>query len=228
MMKKSLISIPASQNLKTIFLKEVQASQQYLSHQDNNLHRKLKSPTTTMEKYVNIDINKFHNWRSTMNYKIETMEAFKVIGYEREFSMDSSYGEIPKFWQEFNQEWEQATEEIKQAICDNKIGEYGVCIDDLGTNEKFRYFIAGQYHGGTIPEGMKLYEFPKSDWIKFTCTGPMPNALQELNTKVFSEWLPTQTEYELSVPANVEWYSWGDMTSSEYESGIWLPVKARN
>lgn len=35
-----------------------------------------------------------------MDYRIETKQAFKVIGFERVFENETAYAEIPKFWEE--------------------------------------------------------------------------------------------------------------------------------
>ncbi|MBQ2031640.1 MAG: GyrI-like domain-containing protein, partial [Lachnospiraceae bacterium] len=61
-------------------------------------------------------------------------------------------------------------------------------IDDIGGG-KFRYLVAGKYTGGSVPEGMVVYEFPRSDWAVFNCIGPIPEALQSMNTRIFREWL---------------------------------------
>ncbi len=108
------------------------------------------------------------------------------------------------------------------------IGEYGICVDDLG-NGKFRYLIAGKYAGGEVPEGMAVYEFPKGDWAVFDCIGPVPEALQSLNTRIFKEWLPGNPDYEISGNANVEWYDCinGEKTDADYHSAIWIPVKKK-
>ncbi len=167
-----------------------------------------------------------------MNYVVEKIENFKVVGFEREFSFETSYQEIPKFWDEFCQKYmsplmsKQTPEtEIEKTICNCHVGEYGVCIDDIGKDGKFRYIIAGRYTGGEIPEGMVSYELPDAEWAKFTCVGPMPEALQALNTKIFKEWLPGNPDYKIAMGVNIEWYyAKGDTKSADYESGIWIPV----
>ena len=115
--------------------------------------------------------------------------------------------------------------DIEKAICENGIGRFGVCIDDLGAN-RFKYMIAGRYKGGPVPEGMKLFTFPKLEWAKFKCFGPLPTALQDLNTKIFREWLPGNAEYEMSAGFNIEYYTKGE-NGPDYESGIWFPIKKK-
>lgn len=166
--------------------------------------------------------------------KITRMFGLKLIGFQEEFSMDKANQEIERFWDVFYQKYARnvyagnpPANVYEQALMDNSIGEYGVCIDDL-PNNRFRYMIAGRYTGGEIPPGMVLYEFPMGEWAVFDCVGPMPEALQSLNTRVFNEWLQDNTEYELSRNANVEWYdSIGEKTDPDYRSAIWFPVKRK-
>ena len=172
---------------------------------------------------------------SSMNFTVSPMWGFRVIGFEREFTYENAYAEIPKFWDEICEKY--CTHTIyagkppccpeEQAIIDNCIGEYGVCVDDLGEG-RFRYLIAGKYTGGAVPQSMRLVEFPAGDWAKFKCVGPIPDALQSLNTRVFEEWLPGNPDYEIAGGYNVEWYSCdGNKEDPDYESGIWVPVKRR-
>lgn len=119
---------------------------------------------------------------------------------------------------------------LEQAICDYNIVEYGVCIDDLKENQegKFRYMIAGVYYaGGDVPEGMRVYTFPDMEWAKFRCCGKMPVALQDVNTKIYKEWLPGNPDYEMAMGANIEWYDKGDLNAVDYRSEIWIPVKRK-
>ena len=75
---------------------------------------------------------------------------------------------------------------------------------------------------------MLLYEFPQSEWAVFDCFGPMPEALQSVNTRIFKEWLPGNPEFEISGMATVEWYDcMGDQSAPDYHSAIWIPVKRK-
>ncbi len=170
-----------------------------------------------------------------MDYKITPMFPFKVIGFQREFDNETAYTEIPKYWDEICEKYacsvyagNAPANPYEQAVMDYCIGEYGICIDDIG-NGKFRYLIAGKYTGGEVPEGMVVYEFPRSDWAVFNCIGPIPEALQSVNTRIFQEWLPGNPKYELCGSANVEWYDCvnGEKTDPDYHSAIWVPVKRK-
>ena len=170
-----------------------------------------------------------------MDCKITPMFPFKVIGFQRAFDYETSYAEIPRFWDEICEKYANnvyagnaPANPYEQALVDNCIGEYGVCIDDIGCG-KFRYLIAGKYTGGSVPEGMALYEFPRGEWAVFDCIGPNPQTLQSVNTRVFREWLPANPDYELCGNATVEWYDCinGEPTDPDYHSAIWVPVKRK-
>ena len=122
-----------------------------------------------------------------MDYKITKMFGFKVIGFAKEFSFDTAYEEIPKYWDEICEKYaanvyagNPPANPYEKAFVENCIGEYGICIDDgkAADKGKFTYLVAGKYAGGEVPEGMMLYEFEQGEWAVFDCVGAIPEALQ--------------------------------------------------
>lgn len=195
----------------------------------------VRKDRTRIKPFLPLRVNIVIQGGSSMDFTVEKMAGFTVIGFSREFAFDTSYSEIPKFWDEIMQKYaarlfagNAPANEIEQAIHENRIGEFGVCIDDIGKDGKFRYMIAGRYMGGNVPPEMELYELPESEWAKFRCIGAMPEAMQTVNTQIWNEWLPGNGEYELAGKYNIEWYSSsGTMQSDDYQSGIWIPVNRK-
>ena len=76
---------------------------------------------------------------------------------------------------------------------------------------------------------MVVYEFPQGEWAVFDCYGPIPKALQDVNTRIFKEWLPGNPDWELCGNASAEWYDCmnGEKTDPDYHSAIWIPVKKK-
>ena len=170
-----------------------------------------------------------------MDYSVEKMEGFQLIGMERIFNPETSYQEIPRFWDAFTHGqcvplWNGKKPEtpLERAVCECNIGEYGLCIATSAPNGDFRYMIAGRYDGREVPERLTVISLPELEWAKFRCSGPMPQALQAVNTKIFNEWLPGNPDFEMTYGANIEWYSMeGDPSGPDYKSEIWLPVKRK-
>ena len=169
-----------------------------------------------------------------MDYKITDMPPIKLIGFAREFDMETSYKEIPQFWNEICEKYcysriykgLPAENDYEQAIMDNCIGEFGVCYECHGS--RFKYLIAGRYTGGKVPEGMVLYELPAGKWAIFDAFGPCPEKLQELNTRIFKEWLPLNKDFEVREDCSIEWYDCvnGEQSDPDYHTQIWLPIKS--
>ena len=191
----------------------------------------LRKDRSRMRRFLPLQISIEITGGNKMDYRIELLRDFAVVGFQREFSYEKPYEEIPKFWDELTACYpalggarSETPDEMEKAILRWRIGEFAACIDDLG-NGKFRYLVAGKYDGGEVPEGLTVYRFPDGEWAKFRSVGPIPDALQSLNTQVFKEWLPGNAEFQLAEPYNLEWYGMGDPASASYESGIWVPVR---
>ena len=187
-----------------------------------------------IKKFLPLKIKLELQGGAQMDYKIAVMFPFKVIGFQKEFTYEEAHREIPKFWDELCQKYannvyagNEPANPYERAIVDNCIGEYGICIDDIG-DTKFRYLVAGKYTGGEVPEGMVVHEFARGTWAIFDCIGPSPETLQGVTTRIFNEWLPGNPDYEMDGKVNVEWYDCvGDMRSENYHSQVWVPVKSK-
>jgi len=148
---------------------------------------------------------------SMIDYKIVEKSAFTIMGKCRMFNADTSYTEIPKFWAEH---YSNGGGEIIK-------GMFGACVD--GDGKDFNYFIADLYFPwNEIPEGCTTKTFDEGLWAVFPYHGECPKALQDVNTKIWSEWLPNCKEYELSGNYNLEVYL--DQKFGE----IWVPVKEKS
>lgn len=171
---------------------------------------------------ITITIQGGHN----VDYKIEKMDSFKVIGFEENIPMDRGYELCPKMWDRLFAEHLNALcqgkvpeTDVEKAIKENDIGMYGVCVD--GGGETFAYMVAGPYSGGLVPEGLTVRKIPAATWARFRGAGSVTEGLQALNTQIFQEWLPGNREYELAHPVNIEYYM---CTEDGMDYEIWLPV----
>ena len=97
--------------------------------------------------------------------------------------------------------------------------------------DSFEYMTADDYnHDQPVPGGFVTQIIPALTWAVFPCVGPLPQALQNVNTKIFTEWLPALHDYEFSDGYCIEMYDdphkfpQGTM-DERYYSEIWLPVK---
>ena len=168
-----------------------------------------------------------------MDVIYEHKNELTFIGFHTEIAPDEGYQKCPEFWdkeyaEKYARLWQTMKPEtpIEAAILENGVGMFAICSDCA---DGFIYWIAGEYKGGEVPEGLELYTFPESDWALFTAKGPIPVSLQTLNTQVWSEWAPNiEKMYEINCSASLEVYSAGNPRSPDYECGIWVPIKAKS
>lgn len=166
-----------------------------------------------------------------LEYTIEKMEAFKMIGIKKTFRYDKAFEEIPPFWQAYNEQYQKGSLTKAQDECLRTygVGMYGVSVEKEKGCETFDYYIAGDYEeeGIEIPEGLEVVTVPTFTWAKFKCMGPMPQSLQALNVRIFREWLPSNLEYDIAAGYNIEVYECGNSKALDYKSEIWIPVRPK-
>lgn len=144
-----------------------------------------------------------------LNYRIENKEAF---------TYEEAKVQVPKFWQEHF-----ASGKGKVVM-----GTYGVNLVEQFDSKTFEYLIDAPYKANQeVSEGFVVKTIPV-----FTCIGPLPKALQDVNVKIFAEWLPALREYDFAAGYCVEYYD----DPRKYEKGtlddkyyceIWIPVKKK-
>ena len=155
-----------------------------------------------------------------MNYRIEKRDAFTIVGVREHFdmSLEESFANVPKFWQETVQSG--AVPGIIAAMDREPYGLLGVSTCMNGRD--FDYYIAVA-SSRPAPAGMASYEVPACTWAIFDCVGAMPQALQDLQKRIVTEWLPA-SGYEYADAPDIEVYPEGDQWSEDYKCQAWLPI----
>ena len=160
----------------------------------------------------------------TMDYRIVKKEAFSVLASAKKFSYKNPKQEIPLFWEE------HFASGNGKYVC----GMFGINIDPQLGNENFEYLIADIYNpSADIPEGLVVKTIPAFTWAVFPCKGALVKSMQAVNTQIFSEWLPSQRDYEFAAGYCVEMYDAPDKypngTDDEnYYAEMWIPIKKKN
>lgn len=174
-----------------------------------------KEKGAELKSYAPLKIRLTLEGGSMMDYRIVEKAQFTVMGVSRKFNSETSYQEIPKFWEEHFRNG--GGEKIK--------GMYGVCIDsvDNGANAmEFDYLIADNYMPcQEIPEGCVTRVIPAGTWAVFPCS---VKTLQDVNTKIWNEWLPNCKDYKLAGNYNIEMYTEMCDDPAKQYSEIWVPV----
>ncbi len=158
-----------------------------------------------------------------MDYRMTKKDSFTVIGALKKFPYEGANEAVPKFWKEHSEKGNN------KHVC----GMFGINIDEAMQQNEFEYMIADLYNPiEDIPEGFVTKTIPAFTWAVFPCKGAMPDSMQNVHAKIFSEWLPTLKGYELAAGYCIEMYE--DPSKypkgtfdANYYSEIWIPVKKK-
>ena len=150
-----------------------------------------------------------------MDIKIEKEKAFSIIVITKKFTEETSFENVPKFWDEY---YEKGYQKVVPPML-------GICINNNESLE-FEYGIGSlEEYCNETPEGFKQINIPEHLWGKFYTKGKMPAAIQKLWKEVV-DWVHN-SEYEIATNYDFECYSEGDSDSDDYVSGIWIALKIK-
>ncbi len=160
-----------------------------------------------------------------MQYRMEVKSAFRAVGIKLTTTMESGqcYEAIPKFWQAHMHSGRIA--QIASLLEGEPHGMLGIsCCDTVpSANSTFDYYIAAPTHKAP-PPGMEELIIPEATWAIFACIGPIPTAIQDLQRRIVTEWLPT-SGYEYGNAPDIEVYFDEDGSQPDTRSEIWIPVR---
>ena len=151
-----------------------------------------------------------------MNYRIETKEAFRIVGVSvpLEKEIEKNFAVIPSKWQEISLSGTLQT--LAQMMNQEPMGVLGVST--CNEEEPWRYYIAvsTSLEAGDYEE----YTVPAATWAIFPGEGTN-QSIQELERRIVTEWLPT-SGYEYGNAPDIEVYLNPDPQNARYE--VWIPV----
>ncbi|MCC0650580.1 AraC family transcriptional regulator [Clostridioides sp. ZZV15-6598] len=153
-----------------------------------------------------------------MNYRIEKKEAFRIVGVSQRLhtELEKNFEIVPKMWQQFA--LDGTIQKLLPMMNSQPEGVLGVSV--CNDSEEWKYFISV---ASTEPTDDKLDEYTISPftWAIFSGEGQCPQAIQELEKRIVTEWLPT-SGYEYDNGPDIELYLNPDPQNSKFE--VWIPV----
>lgn len=151
-----------------------------------------------------------------MNYRIETKEAFRIVGISEPLSqeIEDNFMSVPKMWQQAAVNG--TVQKLAGMIENPPMGLLGVSA--CNEKEQWKYFIA--VSTSKTDEAFEEYTVPAATWAIFSGSG-MSQSVQELEKRIVTEWLPT-SGYEYANAPDIEVYLNADPQNAQYE--VWIPV----
>jgi AraC family transcriptional regulator len=163
-----------------------------------------------------------------MDFKIESKDSFKIIGYKCSGEWDD--------WVYFNQHLDP---QLRSNITENsyykapfwQVGAYKFNPSDEASNKncsknEYQCIIGAQLKEEPILSGMDVEEFPAATWAIFSVEyDPLNDSTGKTYAKVLSEWFPVSNYKRNDSIPYLEVYSIpGEAEPNRYHCEIWVPV----
>ena len=151
-----------------------------------------------------------------MNFRIEKKDAFRIVGVVEPLhkEMEKNFEIVPKMWE--NAVASGTIQKLTAMMTGQPTGLLGVC----SAHEERRYFIAVASTQET-DDTLEQYTVSAFTWAIFPGEGQCPGAIQELERRIITEWLPT-SGYEYDNGPDVEVYLTPLSQNAKFE--VWIPV----
>lgn len=133
-----------------------------------------------------------------LEYKIVKKEPIRIIGISAplELELEKNFQTVPGLWAR------AAAEGIVPMLAERMGEPEGILGVSVCAGENWRYYIAAASQSKR-PEGWEEYTVPAGTWAIFSGHGPMPDAIQDLERRAVTEWLPT-SGYEYADLPDIE------------------------
>lgn len=161
---------------------------------------------------------------TVMDYKIVEREKFQLLtrvqAFRNESTSEEGNTEIPDFWKQCGAD---GTFDILKKHSKNH-DIYGVCAPISKEETHFNYGIGMPYDGGSIPDGLRVWDVTPTLWAVFKCIGTDGECIGETWDRIFKEFLPS-SEYNMLDDTDFELYS--ENNSPDCFCEIWIPVEKK-
>lgn len=165
-----------------------------------------------------------------MNYKIEQWPAFTISGIRKRMNTDEAFQIIPQLWETAGSDgtMQRLFELLSQADM-RPAGLLGVSAGgQWGNSEEMDYYLGVTTHvdspdcAKVIPhDSMDALSLSKATWAIFEANGSLPEAVQNIYKKFYTEWLPN-SGYDLDDLPVIECYL------QDNKQEVWIAIKPRD
>lgn len=183
----------------------------------------VKEKGVSLRAYPPISFKIIIKGADEMNYRIEKKEAFRIIGIAQPLhhEIEKNFEIVPQMWQKAAMDG--TIPKLASMMEGELMGVLGVSVcNDL---EEWKYFIAVASAKGIESQGLQEYMISPFTWAVFPGEGQCPQAIQELEQRIITEWLPT-SGYEYDNGPDIEVYLNQEPKNSRFE--VWIPVRKKN
>lgn len=181
-----------------------------------------KEDTVNLKAFPPISFKITIKGAEEMNYRIEKKEEFRIVGVSQPLhtELEKNFEIVPKMWQQ--SALDGTIQKLLPMMNSQPKGVLGISV--CNDSEEWKYFISVA-STESIDDKLDEYIIPPFTWAIFSGEGQCPQAIQELEKRIVTEWLPT-SGYEYDNGPDIELYLNPEPQNAKFE--VWVPVKKNN
>jgi AraC family transcriptional regulator len=193
------------------------------------LPSKVRTDTVSLKSCPKISFHITIKGDGYMNYRIEQWPAFTISGIRRRINTDEAFQLIPQIWETAGRDGTmQQLFDLWSEADMRPVGLLGISTGgQCGNSEEMDYYLGVTTYVHTpecvkvtTPSHMNEFQFPKATWAIFEANGALPEAVQNIYKKFYTEWLPNSS-YELDDLPVIECYL------QDNRQEVWIAIKLR-
>ncbi|HBE05007.1 MAG TPA: AraC family transcriptional regulator [Firmicutes bacterium] len=193
------------------------------------LPSKVRSEVTMLKSCPKISFQIIIRGDSYMNFQIEQWPAFTVSGIMNRVKTSEAFRVVPQIWENAGRDgtMEQLFHLWRKADL-RPVGLLGISAKgQWGNAEEMSYHLGVTTYVDMpdckkveTPDHMVEFQLPPATWAIFEANGSLPEAVQTIYKKFYTEWLPN-SGYELADLPVIECYLQNDRQE------VWIAVKSQ-
>jgi len=173
----------------------------------------------------NISITGAHS----MDYEIREFGSLEITGVIRSFTTvdGANLRELPLFFEEM--EREGTTGKLMEMTGSEgklKGSLLGICMDFDEENQRFNFMIGVEPRDGESASSLERITIPPHTWAVFPGKGNMPDSIQSVWKRIFSEWFPSMSYIHAEGP-ELEVYLPGTFENGGCSFEVWIPIEKK-
>jgi AraC family transcriptional regulator len=162
---------------------------------------------------------------NTMEYRIIQKPVFYIVGVHKQVKLvyRGVNPEIAELWESLS------TVDIESLDRLNDGEPEGLLNASLNfTDYRIEGSLLDHYIGVVTKEKPEMGKWavltvPASTWVVFTTRGKFPDALQDMWSRIYSEWFAT-SEYEIIDGPELLWNEPENFDAPDFHAEIWIPI----
>jgi AraC family transcriptional regulator len=176
---------------------------------------------TPLNAYPRISFSITVRGGETMRYRVEKKGPIRIAGVRTALyeDIERNFEIAPRFWKV------TLHARVFSQICRlNNQAPVGILGVSVYRNPAEIYYYIAAATDKDAAKNLYVYEIPAATWVIFDCYGSLPDSIQTVFRRFFTEWLPASGYTYAELP-DIEVYPPGCQYTEKVHTEVWIAIR---